>query len=152
MRVSVITYVFNNWLEPHHRVRHGFNSNVSSAGGWIDKASTNLGLRSTFHKFPNLKKNISLSGITGVETCNGRTLPRSDTPVWAGSPRYRGQLVLGQLHYWIIINAMTLKSRIPPLPPHPCSRNTGREPAQRSFHHRGYRISARETGTDDRSM
>jgi iron complex outermembrane receptor protein len=45
----------------------GFNSNVSSAGGWTDKAATNFGLRSTFDTKFSFNK-INLSGITGVET------------------------------------------------------------------------------------
>lgn len=45
----------------------GFNSNASSAGGWTDKASTNLGLRSAFNTKFNFA-NVTLSGITGIET------------------------------------------------------------------------------------
>lgn len=62
-------YVFNNWLSNMTTIfGTGFNSNASSAGGWTDKAATNLGLRSTFATKFNLKNNIGLSGLTGVET------------------------------------------------------------------------------------
>lgn len=62
-------YVFNNWLSNMTTVfATGFNSNASSAGGWTDKATTNFGLRSTFTTKFNFKNNISLSGLTGVET------------------------------------------------------------------------------------
>jgi iron complex outermembrane recepter protein len=45
----------------------GFQSDVSSAGGWTDKNTSNYGLRSVFKTKFNLKNNIILSGITGVE-------------------------------------------------------------------------------------
>ena len=73
-----------------------FNSNASSAGGWTDKATTNLGLRSTFDtKFSMGTSN--LSGITGVETQrqNASTIgygmidPLGSTHVWAmGDPYF----------------------------------------------------------------
>lgn len=43
------------------------SSNVSSAGGWTDKTSTNYGLRSTFDMHFTLSNGSVLSGITGVE-------------------------------------------------------------------------------------
>ena len=43
-------------------------SNASSAGGWTDKNTLNLGIRSTFDTKFNLGSNIILSGITGVES------------------------------------------------------------------------------------
>ena len=46
----------------------GFTSNASSAGGWTDKNSINVGLRSVFNTNFDLKNGITLSGITGVET------------------------------------------------------------------------------------
>ena len=46
----------------------GFTSNVSSAGGWTDKNTINYGLRSTFDTKFAFGGNISLSGITGIET------------------------------------------------------------------------------------
>ena len=62
-------YIFNNWLSNMTSVyATGFNSNASSAGGWTDKASTNFGLRSTFTTKFNLKNNIALNGLTGIET------------------------------------------------------------------------------------
>ena len=41
---------------------------MCSAGGWSDKATTNLGLRSTFDTKFSVNNDISLSGITGIET------------------------------------------------------------------------------------
>ena len=63
------TYAFNSHLANTTTIfATAFNSNVSSAGGWTDKAATNFGVRSTFDTKFSLKKNITLSGITGVET------------------------------------------------------------------------------------
>lgn len=99
-------YTFNNWLSNMTTVYGmAFNSNVSSAGGWTDKASTNIGLRSTFNTKFNLKNNIGLSGLTGVETQrqNATTIgygmgkdPRDTAANW----------YWGNPYYWII-NAMT---------------------------------------------
>ncbi|MEO7446352.1 MAG: TonB-dependent receptor [Ferruginibacter sp.] len=62
------TYAFTNNISNTTTVfGTGLSSNVSSAGGWTDKAPINYGLRSTFDtKFSY--GNISLGGITGVET------------------------------------------------------------------------------------
>lgn len=75
-----------------------FNSNVSSAGGWTDKASTNLGIRSTFDTRFQLTNNITLTGVTGVESQrqNAQTIgytmvkdPRDPNPTWTwGNPYY----------------------------------------------------------------
>ncbi|MEO6136302.1 MAG: TonB-dependent receptor [Ginsengibacter sp.] len=46
----------------------GVTGNASSAGGWTDRSAVNYGLRSTLSTQFNLSKDISLSGITGVET------------------------------------------------------------------------------------
>ncbi len=46
----------------------GFKSDASSAGGWTDKNTVNYGLRSAFDTKFLLDKNVTLSGITGVET------------------------------------------------------------------------------------
>lgn len=99
-------YIFNNWLTNYTTVyAAGFNSNASSAGGWTDKAATNLGLRSTFATKFSLKNNIGLSGLTGVETQrqNATTIgygmgkdPRDTATNW----------YWGNPYYWII-NAMT---------------------------------------------
>lgn len=99
-------YVFNNWLSNMTTIfGTSFNSNASSAGGWTDKATTNLGLRSTFSTKFNLKNNISLSGLTGVETQrqNATTIgygmgkdPRDTATNW----------YWGNPYYWII-NAST---------------------------------------------
>lgn len=78
-----------------------FNSNVSSAGGWTDKAATNLGLRSTFNTKFSLQGGANLSGITGVETQrqNATTIgytmmkdPLDPNPTW----------FYGDPYYWII--------------------------------------------------
>ncbi len=63
------TYNFNNAISNTTTVfGTGFNSNASSAGGWTDKAATNVGLRSTFDTKFSFKSGTSLNGITGVET------------------------------------------------------------------------------------
>jgi iron complex outermembrane receptor protein len=46
----------------------GLNSNVSSAGGWTDKAPINFGLRSVFDMKFKVSNTVQLSGVTGVET------------------------------------------------------------------------------------
>lgn len=99
-------YNFNDWLSNFTTVYGaGFNSNVSSAGGWTDKAATNLGLRSTFQAKFNSKNNIGLNGLTGVESQrqNATTIgygmgkdPRDTATNW----------YWGNPYYWII-NAMT---------------------------------------------
>jgi iron complex outermembrane recepter protein len=62
------TYNFNNNISNTTTIfGTAFNSNVSSAGGWTDKATTNFGIRSTFNTNFNLAKGIGLSGITGIE-------------------------------------------------------------------------------------
>lgn len=45
----------------------GINSNVSSAGGWTDKAPVNYGLRSTFNYKHKFGEKWGISGITGIE-------------------------------------------------------------------------------------
>ncbi len=45
----------------------GFTSNASSAGGWTDKNTINYGMRSVFDTRVDLKKGVTLSGITGIE-------------------------------------------------------------------------------------
>lgn len=63
------TYTFNSSISNTTSVfGTSFNSNASSAGGWTDKASTNFGLRSAFNTKFSLGNNISLGGITGIET------------------------------------------------------------------------------------
>lgn len=100
------TYAFNDHISNTTSVfGMAFNSNVSSAGGWTDKASTNLGLRSTFDTKFSLGNNISLGGITGIEAQrqNATTIgygmgkdPRDTAATWRwGNP-----------YYWII-NAST---------------------------------------------
>lgn len=96
------TYLFSNHISNTTTVfGTAFNSNVSSAGGWTDKATTNFGLRSVFDTKFSLKEKISLSGITGVETQhqNGTTVgygmiknPADPNAVWT----------YGNPYYWII--------------------------------------------------
>jgi iron complex outermembrane receptor protein len=96
------TYNFNNNFSNTTTVfGTGFNSNASSAGGWTDKAATNIGLRSSFEtRFP-LANGMLLSGITGLETQrqNATTIgygmiknPLDPNAVWA----------YGNPYYWII--------------------------------------------------
>src|SRR5258706_2435155 len=99
-------YNFNNWLSNMTAVYGtGFNSNVSSAGGWTDKASTNLGLRSTFTTKFNLKNNTGLNGLTGIETQR-----QNATTIGYGMGKDPRDLAAnwywGNPYYWII-NAMT---------------------------------------------
>lgn len=83
----------------------GFNSNVSSAGGWTDKTTLNYGLRSVFNTSFDLKKGITLSGTTGVEAQrqDGQTIgynmkqnPFDTASVWKW----------GISPYWVV-NAIT---------------------------------------------
>lgn len=45
----------------------GFNSNVSSAGGWTDKNTVNYGLRSSVNTKIPISNDITLGGVTGIE-------------------------------------------------------------------------------------
>jgi iron complex outermembrane receptor protein len=45
----------------------GFNSNVSSAGGWTDKNTINYGLRSSINTKIPITNEVSLGGVTGIE-------------------------------------------------------------------------------------
>jgi iron complex outermembrane receptor protein len=63
------TYNFNSHIANTTTVfGSGVSNNVSSAGGWTDKAPINFGLRSTFDTKFSLNNSVTLSGITGVET------------------------------------------------------------------------------------
>jgi iron complex outermembrane recepter protein len=62
------TYYFNSHIANTTSIfGTAFNSNVSSAGGWTDKATTNFGIRSTFDTKFNVADGITLNGITGIE-------------------------------------------------------------------------------------
>jgi iron complex outermembrane receptor protein len=63
------TYKFSNTFSNTTTVfGTAMNTNASSAGGWTDKDPINFGLRSAMEtKFP-LHNNVTLSGITGVES------------------------------------------------------------------------------------
>jgi len=95
-------YVFNSWLSNLTTVYvAGFNSNASSAGGWTDKATTNLGLRSTFTTKFNLKNNMSLTGLTGLETQRQNATTISYTMV--KDPRDTAtNWYWGNPYYWIL--------------------------------------------------
>ena len=82
-----------------------FNSNVSSAGGWTDKGSMNMGLRSVINTQFNLGEEINLAGVTGIESqkqiantigYNMKQNPTDAATTWA----------LGVNPYWVI-NATT---------------------------------------------
>lgn len=100
------TYTFSNHIANTTTIfGTSFNSNASSAGGWTDKATTNLGVRSTFDSKYTFGNNVILSGITGVESQrqNGTTIgygmgkdPRDPNSTWA----------YGNPYYWIL-NAST---------------------------------------------
>ena len=82
-----------------------FASNVSSAGGWSDKLTTNAGLRSTIDTKFNLSKGFSLGGITGIE------MQRQDAQTIGYSmkqdpndPRTVGTWVWGD-PYWVVNTA-----------------------------------------------
>jgi iron complex outermembrane recepter protein len=62
------TYNFSNNISNTTAIfGTAFNSNVSSAGGWTDKATTNVGIRSTFNTKFTIAERIGLSGIIGIE-------------------------------------------------------------------------------------
>lgn len=99
------TYDFNDKISNTTTVfGTAFNSNASSAGGWTDKSSTNVGIRSTFNTKFKFSNSV-LTGITGVESqrTNAQTVgygmgkdPRDPNATWTwGNP-----------YYWII-NAST---------------------------------------------
>lgn len=91
------TYNFNDHISNTTSIfGTAFNSNVSSAGGWTDKATTNFGLRSAFNTKFSFHNEVSLSGITGVETQrqNATTLgygmidPQGTAHVWKPGDPY----------------------------------------------------------------
>lgn len=62
------TYRFNEQVSNTSSVfGTGAFTNSSSAAGWTDKNSVNYGFRSTFDTRFSIGKNLSLSGITGLE-------------------------------------------------------------------------------------
>ncbi len=83
----------------------GFTSNASSAGGWTDKNTINYGMRSVLNTKFDLRKGVTLSGITGIE------MQRQDAQTIGYSmkqnPTDTGTVwKLGTSPYWII-NANT---------------------------------------------
>lgn len=82
-----------------------FNSNVSSAGGWTDKGSLNVGLRSVLNTQFKVGEGINLAGVTGIESqkqiantigYNMKQNPNDLSNTWT----------LGVNPYWVI-NAAT---------------------------------------------
>lgn len=62
------TYAFNKHLSNTTSVFGcGQSQNVSSAGGWTDKAPINYGIRSTFDMKFALNEKVSLNGVAGIE-------------------------------------------------------------------------------------
>ena len=62
------TYTFNEHISNTTTVfGTGINNNASSGGGWTDKDPINYGLRSTVDTRFSTGKNISLTGISGIE-------------------------------------------------------------------------------------
>ncbi len=59
--------IANNFSNTTSIFGTGLNSNVSSAGGWTDKAPINYGFRSVFDLRFDLSERVRLSGITGIE-------------------------------------------------------------------------------------
>lgn len=92
------TYMFAKGIDNTTTVfGTAFNSNASSAGGWTDKAASNWGARSVMNTKFDLKNNLALSGITGVETQhqNASTIgydmidPQGTSHVWKiGDPYF----------------------------------------------------------------
>lgn len=63
------TYQFNsNFSNTTTVFGSGLSSNVSSAGGWTEKFPTNVGIRSTLNTDFKLADEVTLSGITGIES------------------------------------------------------------------------------------
>jgi len=63
------TYSFSNNISATTTLfGTGFRSDVSSAGGWTDRTAVNYGLRSSLDTRFTLSDDISLGGITGIET------------------------------------------------------------------------------------
>lgn len=100
------TYKFAKWLTNSTTIfGTGFNSDASSASGWTDKGTFNVGFRSVFNTNIKLAENISLHGVSGVEYQKhvGNTMgynmkqhPNDMSSSW----------VLGVNPYWVI-NAQT---------------------------------------------
>jgi iron complex outermembrane receptor protein len=62
------TYVFSSHVSNTTTLFvSSLNTNASSAGGWTDKVSMNYGFRSTFDTKFSGGKNVTISGITGIE-------------------------------------------------------------------------------------
>jgi iron complex outermembrane receptor protein len=100
------TYVFNkNISNTTTLFGTGFTSNASSAAGWTDKSTINYGFRSSFDTKLDLGGNVTLSGLTGLETqrqdgqvvgYNMKQDPADTSKTWT----------LGVNPYWVI-NANT---------------------------------------------
>jgi iron complex outermembrane receptor protein len=99
-------YNFSKYLSNNTTVfGTAFNSNASSAGGWTDKGSMNVGYRSVLDTKFNLTEKITLSGVTGIESqrqiANTMGYSMKQNPNDAGTT-----WTLGVNPYWVI-NAAT---------------------------------------------
>jgi iron complex outermembrane receptor protein len=99
-------YQFADWISNNTSLfGTAFNSDVSSAGGWTDKGSLNVGIRSVFNTKLNLSDKVSLNGVTGFEyqkqisNTMGYSMKKDPNDVAT-------DWVLGVTPYWII-NAAT---------------------------------------------
>ncbi|MBS1554874.1 MAG: TonB-dependent receptor [Bacteroidetes bacterium] len=83
----------------------GLNSNVSSAGGWTDKAPVNYGLRSVFDtKFTF--GNIRLAGMTGIEA-QQQLAQTIGYPMVVNNANPTGLNIIGAIRSNVTTNAST---------------------------------------------
>jgi iron complex outermembrane recepter protein len=110
------TYNFTNNISNTSTIfGTGFQSDVSSAGGWTDKNNVNYGFRSVFNTKFNLNNNITLSGITGMEaqTQNAQVIGYSmkGSPLDTASNPAASYITIADykngLHPYWVINAAT---------------------------------------------
>lgn len=99
-------YSFNKNISSNTTVfGTAFNSNVSSAGGWTDKGSMNMGFRSVLNTKFIVAEGIILAGVTGIESqkqiANTLGYNMKQNPNDAGTT-----WTLGINPYWVI-NATT---------------------------------------------
>ena len=101
------TYQFNKNISNSTTVfGTGFTSNASSAGGWADKYTINLGVRSVFNTNFTLGRGITLSGITGVETQRQDAISVGYSMKQNPSDTTTNGWVYGRKPYWVV-NAIT---------------------------------------------
>jgi iron complex outermembrane recepter protein len=100
------TYKFNDKISNTTSLfGTGLNSNVSSAGGWTDKAPVNYGLRSVFDtKFTF--GNIRLAGITGFEA-QQQLAQTIGYPMVVNNANPTGLNIIGAIRSNVTTNAST---------------------------------------------